>query len=332
MKYYFSKTLLLSLFVILGLTACEGDNSKIKLKPQEKTKVRIPKFDGQAAKVFVDKQVAFGPRVPNSEGHKKCKEWLVSTFQSFGAKVQEQDFTATSFNNIELNGTNIIARYNPEVKERVILAAHWDTRPFADKDPDQLKQSDPILGADDGGSGVGVLLEIAKNLQAHPIPMGVDLILFDAEDYGDDKGEDVNSWGLGSQHWAKNPHLSVQDVKYGILLDMVGAKGAKFYQEGFSLQNAGPLVRKIWDLARLMKKDQLFINQKSPPVIDDHFFVMKYFGMPMVDIINRPSDEFGFGKHWHTHGDNMEVIDANVLGAVGQVVTAVIYKESNMEF
>jgi len=268
---------------LIGFSSCEDESSKksnTMLVPQENIKVRIPKFDGKSAKDFIAKQLDFGTRVPNSEGHKKCKEWLVSKFKSFGAKVIEQDFKATTYTNVELNATNIIARYNPNVKERVILAAHWDTRPIADKDPDPAKQSEPILGADDGGSGVGVLLEIARLLQKNPIPMGVDIILFDAEDFGNAEGNDPETYGLGSQYWAKNPHLRREDVKYGILLDMVGAKGAKFSKEGYSVEHAGKYTNKIWDLAKLMKKDNYFIDKSGGYITDDHFFVLKYFVFP----------------------------------------------------
>ena len=339
MKYYSSKTIFfiaLLALVALFFSACENESSNNDndemLVDQENIKVRIPKFDGNAAKKFVAKQVAFGTRVTGSEGHQKCKDWIVSQFKSFGAEVMEQDFTATTFNQVKLNATNIIARYNPNVKERIILSAHYDTRPFADKDPDLLRQSDPILGADDAGSGVGVLLEIAKLLQSNLVPMGVDIVLFDAEDYGDSESNNPNSWGLGSQYWSKNPHLKRENVKYGILLDMVGAKGAKFYKEGFSMQVAKRLNNKIWSLAAGMKKDNFFINEPGGSITDDHYFVIKNFRLPMVDIINMPSENFGFGAHWHTHADNMEVIDVKTLEAVGQVVTAVIYKESNKEF
>ncbi|MEM6965273.1 MAG: M28 family peptidase [Bacteroidota bacterium] len=321
------------LVVLWSFFACENDTpTKAKLIPQENIKVQIPKFDGNSAKAFIAKQLEFGPRIPNTEGHRNCKNWLVSTFKSFGATVIEQDFTATTYNGITLNATNIIARYNPQVQERIILGAHWDTRPFADKDPDESRRADPILGADDAGSGVGMLLEIARLLQKHPIPMGVDIVLFDAEDYGEENSGNAESWGLGSQHWAKNPHLRRADVKYGILLDMVGARDAQFSKEEFSVVNAKTITNKIWNLAKLMKKDNYFIDESGGAITDDHYFVMKYFGMPMVDIINRPSENFGFGDYHHTHADNMDIIDVNTLNAVGQVVTAVVYKESNKEF
>jgi len=335
MKTDFLKTAFIFLLIIT-LSACvdEVDTNKpnMDLVEQKNIKVKIPKFEGKNAKAHVAKQVSFGPRIPNTEGHKACKEWLVSKFKSFGLKVIEQDFVATTYTNVKLNSTNIIARHNPNIKERVILAAHWDTRPFADKDPDPTRQQDPILGADDAGSGVGALLEIARLLKEYPIPMGVDIILFDSEDYGDASGTHEDSFGLGSQYWGQHPHLHRDDVKYGILLDMVGAKGAQFSKEGYSGSNAGELTNKIWKLAKLMKKDNLFVDQSGGFVMDDHFYFMKHFKKPMVDIINRPSENFGFGEYWHTHNDNMDIIDENVLEAVGQVVTAVIYKESNKEF
>ncbi len=334
MKHKNTNPIFFIFLLLLLFSACENEGSnqsKKMLVPQENIKVRIPKFDGQSAKDFIAKQLSFGTRVTSSEGHQKCKEWLVATFKSFGAEVIEQDFTATTYTNVKLNGTNIIARYKPNVKERLLLGAHWDTRPFADKDPDTTKQNLPILGADDGGSGVGVLLEIARLLNENPIPMGVDIILFDAEDYGNANGE-PETYGLGSQYWAKNPHLKKEDVKYGILLDMVGAKGAKFSKEGFSVQNAGVQTNKIWNLAKSMNKQNYFIDKTGGAVTDDHYFVMKYFGVPMLDIINRPTDDFGFGDHWHTHDDNMDIIDVKTLEAVGQVVLATIYKESNKEF
>ena len=332
-KLYF---VLIFTFSFLIVSCREEAPKKDKLVPQEKIKVKVPLFDANAAYQFIEKQVAFGPRVPNSEGHKKCKTWLVSTLKDFGAEVQEQNFTTTAFTGTQLYGTNIIARFNPNVQERVLLAAHWDTRPFADKDPDTTKYHVPILGADDGGSGVGVLLSIAKNLKANPIPMGVDIVLFDAEDHGDDDSENIASgdtWCLGAQHWSKNLHLKKTDVKYGILLDMVGAKNALFPKEGVSLHFAKGLTDKVWKLAGQMGKGNLFIEHEGEPTFltDDHLFVNKFAGIPMIDIINRKNKN-EFGDHWHTHDDNMEVIDKKILAAVGQVVTAVVYKESNKEF
>ena len=332
-----SKLNFLFIFALsLFFMACQDEEkTKDQLVPQKNTKVNVPAFDTEAAYNFIDKQVSFGPRVPNSEGHKKCKAWLVSTFKSFGAEVIEQDFTANAYTGTVLNGTNIIARYNPKVQERIILAAHWDTRHIADQDPDSTRYNEPIMGADDGGSGVGVLLSIAKTLKNNPIPMGIDFILFDAEDHGDDDNtvDTGPTWCLGAQHWAKNLHLKRTDVKYGILLDMVGAKNAVFPKEGVSLHFAKPIVDKVWKLGQQMGKGKYFIEGESDPafITDDHLFVNKFAQIPMIDIIHRKNRD-KFGDHWHTHNDNMDIIDKNTLAAVGQVVTAVVYKESNKEF
>jgi len=293
------------LFIVILAVSCRDDAPDTPI-PQANTKVNVPAFDVNAAYDFIDKQVSFGPRVPNSEGHQKCKAWLISTFKGFGVEVIEQDFIAKAYTGTELNGTNIIARYNPNVQERVILAAHWDTRHIADQDADSTRYNEPIMGADDGGSGVGVLLSIAKTLKENPIPMGVDFILFDAEDHGDDD----NTVDTGP-----------------------GAKNAVFPKEGVSLHYAKPLVDKVWKLGVQMGKGKYFIEGDSDPayITDDHLFVNKFAQIPMIDIIHRKNRD-KFGDHWHTHNDNMDIIDKNTLAAVGQVVTAVVYKESNKEF
>ena len=329
-KLYFLLFCVLPLFFI----TCQ-EEKKDGLILQENTKVNIPPFDANAAYDYIDKQVSFGPRVPNTEGHQKCKTWLVSTFKGFGLEVIEQDFSVKAYTGTILNGTNIIARYNPNIQERILLAAHWDTRHIADQDADTTRYNEPIMGADDGGSGVGVLLSIAKTLKEKPIPMGVDFILFDAEDHGDDDGsvDTGPTWCLGAQHWAKNLHLKRTDVKYGILLDMVGAKDAVFPKEGVSLHYAKPIVDKVWKLGLQMGKGKYFIEPEGEPafITDDHLFVNKFAQIPMIDIIHRKNSS-DFGDHWHTHNDNMDIIDKNTLTAVGQVVTAVVYKESNKEF
>lgn len=320
---------------------CESDNTSSgngatalppipEIKPEKPR--AVPAFDKEAAYQFVDKQVAFGTRVTGSEGHQACKAWLVSQFKNFGATVIEQDFQAKAYTGTMLNGTNIIAQYNPEIKKRIILAAHWDTRHIADHDPDATKQGDPILGADDGGSGVGVLLEIAKQLNKNGLDIGVDIILFDAEDHGSDGGNDVDSWCLGSQHWAKNPHVKGYRAKYGVLLDMVGSKGARFPQEGLSMRVAPQLVNKIWKLAGAMKYNKYFVPALGKEITDDHTFVNAMTRIPMIDIINLPEGNKTFGHYWHTHKDNMSVIDKEALGAVGQVMLAVVYRENNGTF
>ncbi|RMG84244.1 MAG: M28 family peptidase [Bacteroidetes bacterium] len=294
-------------------------------------KVNVPLFQADSAYAYVAAQVAFGPRVPNSEAHEKCKAWLVEQFKKFGAEVTEQKFEAKAYTGETLQCTNIIARYNPGAQKRVLLSSHWDSRPFADSPLSTERQNEPILGADDGASGVGVLLEIARNLQAHPIEMGVDIVLFDAEDFGnnDPASQDMFSWCLGAQHWAKNLPGDQVRPKYGILLDMVGAKGARFAQDQISRQYAPQTLEKVWKLAKMMHKKR-FVEAPTTIGIDDHYIVNTIARIPMIDIINKPAgSQTGFGAHWHTHQDNMDVIDRDVLGEVGQVVLAVVYRENN---
>lgn len=337
--HLFLKLSLIGLFALA--MGCESDttpsgNGATKLPPIPEIKPEkprpVPAFDKEAAYQHVDKQVSFGTRVPNSEGHKACKEWLVSQLKTFGATVIEQDFQAKAYTGTILNGTNIIAQYNPEIKKRIILAAHWDTRHIADHDPDTANRTNPILGADDGASGVGVLLEIANQLNKNGLDIGVDIILFDAEDHGSDQGNDPDTWCLGSQHWATNPHVSGYRAKYGILLDMVGSKGARFPKEGFSMRVAPVLVNKIWKLAEAMKYDQYFVPKLGKEITDDHVYVNTLARIPMIDIINLPEGNKTFGHYWHTQADDMSVIDKETLGAVGQVTLAVIYRENNGTF
>ncbi len=326
MKQYIRFFLLLSCSVLL-FPNCKEEP---KPKPEVVIEVKIPKFEEDKAYEFVEKQVSFGPRVPNTEAHQNAKEWMVKQMKEFGADVIEQDFTATAYTGEELQGTNIIAQYNPDNPNRILLCAHWDSRHISDHDPDESKRDLPVLGADDGGSGVGVLMEIGRQLQLHPISLGVDIIFFDLEDYGEAQSEDYTSWCLGSQHWAKNLHKKDYDAKYGILLDMVGKEGARFTMEEISMTVAPSLMRNIWNLGRGMGYPSYFVKEKTPPVIDDHLFINRHTSIPTIDIINRPKgSESGFHECWHTQCDDMTVISKNALRAVGQTVLATVYRDNN---
>lgn len=294
---------------------------------------KVPAFSKDSAYVFVEKQVSFGPRVPGKPAHQAMRQWLVGKLKGYGAHVTEQAFKATTATIGEVRAANIIASFNPTYARRIVLAAHWDTRYAADEDVKGADQ--PSDGADDGGSGVGILLEIARLLQEHPIGVGVDLVFFDAEDQGASDGN-AESWCLGSQYWAQNPHVRDYRAEFGILLDMVGAKGAQFQREDLTAVFPSTKVNrihhhydKLWSMARGMNKSVYFLDNRTRPITDDHYFVNLYTDIPMIDIINKPvNSEKGFGSHWHTHADNMEVIDPAVLGAVGQVVTAYLYNSS----
>ena len=289
--------------------------------------VETPSFNADSAYSYIARQVAFGPRVPNSEAHQACADYLTAELERHGAKPFIQEAKLKAYNGMILNAKNIIGSFDPEKIRRVLLFAHWDSRPYAEQDADPANHHKPIDGADDGGSGVGVLLEIARQIGAKRPEMGVDIIFFDAEDYGTPyfaDHYDPNSWGLGSQFWAKNPHIPNYKAEYGILLDMVGAKGATFYKEAFSVRYANQFVEKVWTTARRLGYGKFFINANAGAITDDHTFVIEGRKIPCIDIINL-DDRSNFRPHWHTLNDNMDNIDRETLKAVGQTVLHVVY-------
>jgi len=311
------------------LTACKTDKTKEQIPVETKPKVKVPSFKADSAYVYIEKQLSFGTRVPGSTGHKACSDWMVNKFKSFGADVIEQDFVANIYTGEKWNSNNIIAQFNPKHRNRVILSAHWDSRFMAEEDVDPTRKNDPIPGADDAGSGVGVLLEIARIIQANPIDLGIDIILWDAEDQGQRGVQGAEAtWCLGSQYWSNNKHKSNYNPMYGINLDMVGAKNPRFGRDDFSMGFAPIVMNKVWKLAKTMGYSDMFTDNKTGPITDDHVFVNQIARIPMIDIINQP-DSNRFGPHWHTHNDDISVIDKRSLKVVGQVVTATIYKESD---
>ena len=212
-----------------------------------------------------------------------------------------------------------------------MLCAHWDSRPYADQDDEKYHHT-PIDGANDGASGVGVLLEIARQIQLQAPAVGIDIVFFDAEDYGIPdfyKGPyKPDTWCLGSQYWGRIPHISDYKARFGILLDMVGAKGAAFYYEGFSARTANNVMKKIWNTAERLGYGQYFIKQEGGEVTDDHVYVNRFRGIPCVDIIHYDiQGNTGFNPTWHTTDDTIENIDKATLQAVGQTVMEVIYNE-----
>lgn len=323
------------LFALLAFTlvGCSPENTSSDSGSESEAVTRqapsVPAFNRDSAYAYVAMQVAFGPRVPNTPPHDACREWLVSQLESFGAQVTEQPFRSEAYTGEILKGTNIVASFNPENSKRILLGAHWDTRPFADSPLNEVRRNEGVLGADDGGSGVGVLLEIARQIGQNPMDLGVDIVLFDAEDYGESGADNPESWGLGSQYWSRNTGYGANKPRYGILLDMVGSRGARFAREQYSVYFARPVVDKVWQLAQNMGYSNYFVNADGGGITDDHYFVNTIARIPMIDIINRPVEtETGFGDYWHTHDDDMDVIDKRTLGAVGQVVLAVLYREN----
>lgn len=327
------------LFSFLGvaaliLSSCEDDKNDVKTKTVENKpakQVNVPDFNADSAYAYTAAQVAFGPRVPGTDAHVACGNWLEAKLKSFGAEVISQTGTVTAYNGKELPMRNIIGSYHPDKKDRLLLFAHWDTRPFADKDED--RQSQPIDGANDGASGVGVLLELARLFQSQSPDMGIDIIFFDTEDYGAPEGGieagEYTDWCLGSQFWSKNPHVPGYSARYGILLDMVGGKDAVFPREGTSMYFAPRIVKKVWDTAKEMGYGNYFIDNVSGETIDDHLFVNQLAKIPSIDIVHfhTEGEHLGYGHFHHTHDDTMEGIDKNTLEAVGKVVAKVVYME-----
>lgn len=322
--------------LLLLLVCCGGMGSRsaAKTEPEVARVVDVPEFNADSAYAYVARQVAFGPRVPNSEAHRACGDYLVQQLKDFGALVDEQCDVVDAFDGTPLQMRNIIGSYQPENRKRLLLCAHWDCRPWADNDPDEKNYHTPVDGANDGASGVGVLLEVARQIQQQQPELGVDIIFFDVEDYGVpqfmDDVYDGNSWCLGSQYWARTPHVSDYNARFGILLDMVGGRDATFYKEGFSEEYAPAVLDKVWNKAHAAGYGKYFPKQRSGDyVTDDHLPVNRIARIPCIDIIPmmRDSERSSFGDTWHTVNDNMEHIDRNTLKAVGQTVLEVIYNE-----
>lgn len=280
-------------------------------------------FNADSAYENVARQVGFGPRVPGSQSQRDCAAWLETTLRRHCDTVVVQSVSVKAGDGKMLPCINLVGSFNPNAPQRYLLLAHWDTRPWADMD---TKDKDkPIDGADDGGSGVGVLLEIARQLAQTPLPasVGVDILLVDVEDYGKTEWGD-DSYGLGTQYWARTPHVPGYRAAGGILLDMVGAQGARFPMEQTSRMYAQALQEKIWQTANTAGFSSYFSYELSTGgVTDDHTFVNEIAKIPTIDIIHLTrTTATGFPAHWHTHNDAMPVIDRGPLGAVGNTVLA----------
>ncbi|KEO73021.1 M28 family peptidase [Anditalea andensis] len=318
------------LTLLVWIVSCgRGVEPEVETAPPD---IDFPEFIADSAYSFIQRQVDFGPRVPNTAPHRETKDWLVARFEQYGLTVTEQQFEARAYDGTNLNLTNIIASWNPQASKRILLAAHWDTRPMADKDTQRIDE--PIDGANDGASGVGVLLEIARVItsDANQPSVGIDFILFDGEDYGEpehtnNRNQSQIWWALGSQHWSKTPHEVGYTAYYGILLDMVGGKNARFYREGYSMQYAKNIVQKVWNNAHNLGHGDFFQMRNAGEIIDDHIFVNEIAKIPMIDIIDF-SPDYGFGRFHHTHDDSMDIIDKRTLKAVGETVLYTIYQEN----
>ena len=319
-----------------------------------------PAFNADSAFLFCQQQCDFGPRTMNSQAHDLCEQWIISKFKGYGMTVIPQKCELKGYDGTTLHSTNIIASYRPELTDRILLCAHWDCRPWADNDPDEANWHKPVLAANDAASGVAVMLEIARliseelrtksydytettdtsqqsnhnsSLLTLNSSFGIDFICFDAEDYGfpqwettDDPG---NTWALGAQYWAANPHVSGYKARYGILLDMVGGQGAQFYQEIMSKHYAKHIVDKVWQAASIVGYGSSFPMTEGGQITDDHIPVNTVANIPCIDIIPYyPNcEQSTFGPTWHTLNDDMAHLDKNTLLAVGQTIIQVLFSE-----
>ncbi len=285
----------------------------------------LPEFDAARAYALVEAQTDFGPRIPGTAAHDSTRRFLIRRLQAHADQVVEQQIripvpgdTARQF-----AGTNIVASWQPELRRRILLAAHWDTRPQADNDPDPARRLDPVLGANDGASGVAVLLEIARLLDAHPFQraVGVDVILFDLEDLGTNGpvADDLRvPFAMGSEMFVLN-NPGYRPV-WGVLLDMVGDRNLRIPREGYSQQNAPEVLDRVWAAAERTGATA-FVDELGPAIQDDHVPFLRV-GIPVVDLIHAP-----FPDTWHTTSDTPENVSAESLGQVGRVLVDLLWRD-----
>lgn len=322
-KTYITSLLSLSLLVACG--AGKSTASDSTMTETETSREIATTFSADSAYSYVARQVAFGPRVPGSKAHADCGNWLAEKLKTTGASVTEQTATLTTFDGVKIPMRNILAKINPEADNRILLLAHWDTRPWADNDPDPAKHKTPIDGANDGASGTAVLIELARALSANPdIKTGLDILLCDAEDWGEESNDE--SWAMGARYFAENAQKEGYYPKAAILVDMVGAPDATFMREFFSQRADPALADEIWAIGNSLGYGDMFINRIGSAVNDDHVELIKA-GIPAIDIIDYREGQ-GFFPGWHTISDNMDAISPATLGAVGQVLETYICKQN----
>lgn len=318
------------LYAMAGLAmmtmACGSGNNAATTTENNSDQTAPPAmtFSADSAYSYVKQQCDMGPRVPGTPAHERCAQWLTASLRQWCDTVVVQQAPVTTFDGKQLNCKNIVGTFNPQASDRLLVLAHWDCRPWADNDPDPSLRQQPVMGANDAASGTAVILELARLMAQQRPEVGVDLLLVDVEDWGENENED--SWALGTQHWANNPHVAGYRANCGILLDMVGTRGARFTQEYFSKQYAQGVIDMVWKTASQSGFGSYFINQDGGAITDDHVMVNRLAGIPTIDIIDmRLDSDTGFFDGWHTTHDTLDQIDPATLRAVGQTLVNLIY-------
>lgn len=319
--------------VVLATASCKN---KPKTDAPTLPRAVETSFNADSAWAFCNAQCDFGPRTMNSEAHEKCLQWITGKFKTYNCEVKQQKAELTGYDGTKLNATNIIASFRPELTTRIMLCAHYDSRPWADNDPNPANHHTPVMAANDGASGVAVMLEVARMLnnaaKSDTLSVGVDFVCFDAEDWGTpqwaEDNNDGDTWALGAQYFAANLPEGYE-ARYAILLDMVGGEGAQFHREGMSVKYANAIVNKVWEAAKAAGYGSYFPDSEGGYVTDDHIPLNQVAGIAAIDIIPFYADcqQSSFGPTWHTVNDDMSHIDRTTLKAVGQTMLQVILSE-----
>jgi glutaminyl-peptide cyclotransferase len=311
--------LIIVLFPLLSaLAACGSEPPGTGAGAEGRLYPERPAFDGNVAFGLLEAQVQFGPRVPGWEGHARQLEWMVSLLGELADTVELQSLEFVTSRGDTLSLTNVLARFRAEAEHRILILAHWDTRPWSDQSEDPAERDIPVPGANDGASGTAVLLHLAQLMAEDEPPGGVDLLFVDGEDYG----PGTEDMFVGSKHFAR---LLPPDLPwvYGILLDMVGDRDPLFPVEAYSAEYAPQVVQRVWRVAQDLGYGRFFPTRVGPRIMDDHLFLNEA-GLPTVDLIDF---EFGPGNRlWHTPRDVPVNTSPETLRMVGEVVTELVYR------
>ena len=325
-----------SLFIaaaLLALSAC-GGRTRSRSGADTIALAQAPVFEADSAMAYVCAQCDFGPRVPGTAAHKACGDWIAAQFKAIGAEVVEQRTVLTGYDGQPLPCRNIGASLNPDQTDRVLFTAHWDSRAWADNDPDEANHRRPVLAANDGASGVAVMIEMARQIQQQGLRFGVDFVCFDVEDQGtpqwaEQEDEEESFWCLGSRYWSEQALATGYTARYAVNLDMVGGRDTHFRMEAFSRNYAQPLVDMVWHLAEQLGYGETFVLRDGGYVTDDHVHVNRIAHIPAIDIISHSNDRrSSFGPTWHTISDTPDEIDPAVMKAVGQTLLQLLYNDN----